>query len=339
MSLSMTWEEECPWEVLQEVFMLAGSDMKQLQGFEFSTGVTEEKTEFFRDWLDNRNNKQSPKHPDLKYRITEELLLMDHRRNLSWVDDDLHITMASTADAFPPALIWECLKQKDLSRGSRLHHELLQRVLAEKDYSDALITMYARCDEPQKAQKILVIHSSRGTIPWTALIASYTKAGQGQNALDCFEQMQREGISPDAVTYACILKSCAVIGGIDMGKQIHDEITRQGLLEHDIVVGGALVNMYAKCGALLLAESVLEELPSHTVVSWNALITGYAQEGGGGFMAMQAGASSPQAAYAGVKSGTPLADMGVLVSGCQSDKTSADGKPRGRFEWLMRVRV
>ncbi|MCO5597355.1 hypothetical protein L7F22_051431 [Adiantum nelumboides] len=45
--------------------------------------------------------------------------------------------------------------------------------------------------------------------------------------------------------------------------------------------------------------------------------------------AMQAGASSPQAAYAGVKSGTRLADMGVLVSGCQSDETSADAKPGG----------
>ncbi|MCO5610357.1 hypothetical protein L7F22_064593 [Adiantum nelumboides] len=45
--------------------------------------------------------------------------------------------------------------------------------------------------------------------------------------------------------------------------------------------------------------------------------------------AMQADASSPQAAYAGVKSGTRLADMGVLVSGCQSDETSADAKPGG----------
>ncbi|MCO5592424.1 hypothetical protein L7F22_046427 [Adiantum nelumboides] len=104
-------------------------------------------------------------------------------------------------------------------------------------------------------------------------------------AMKSLKEGESEGISPDAVTYACILKSCAVIGGIDMGKQIHDDIMRQGLLEHDIVVGGALVDMYAKRGALLLAESVLEELPSHKVFSWNALITGYAQ-GGGGFMGM-----------------------------------------------------
>ncbi|KAI5078474.1 hypothetical protein GOP47_0006730 [Adiantum capillus-veneris] len=45
--------------------------------------------------------------------------------------------------------------------------------------------------------------------------------------------------------------------------------------------------------------------------------------------AMQTDAPSPQAAYAGVKPGTRIADMGVLVSGCQSDQTSADAKPGG----------
>ena len=43
-------------------------------------------------------------------------------------------------------------------------------------------------------------------------------------------------------------------------------ISRQGLLEHDIVLGGALVHMYAKCGALRQAQSVLEKLPSRDVV-------------------------------------------------------------------------
>ena len=50
---------------------------------------------------------------------------------------------------------------------------------------------------------------------------------------------------------------------IDEGKEVHGEILRQGLLENDIVLGGALMHMYGKCGALRQAQRVLEKIPSH----------------------------------------------------------------------------
>jgi pentatricopeptide repeat protein len=37
--------------------------------------------------------------------------------------------------------------------------------------------------------------------------------------------------------------------------------------------------MYAKCGVLSKANEVLEKLPSRNVITWNALISGYAQMG------------------------------------------------------------
>ena len=73
--------------------------------------------------------------------------------------------------------------------------------------------------------------------------------------------MQCEGILPNAVTYASLLKACGSIRAADRGKQIHDEVVRQGLLQNNFVLGIALVDMYAKCGALAKAQRVLDELP------------------------------------------------------------------------------
>ncbi|MCO5570798.1 hypothetical protein L7F22_024526 [Adiantum nelumboides] len=109
-------------------------------------------------------------------------------------------------------------------------------------------------------------------------IQGYAEQGQGQEALGCFRQMRSKGLPPDAVTYACILKACGIMQDIDMGKRIHDEIVSEGLLEKNIALGTALVDMYAKCGVLLKAQKVLDELPVRDVVSWNALIAGYAQQ-------------------------------------------------------------
>ncbi|MCO5559087.1 hypothetical protein L7F22_012679 [Adiantum nelumboides] len=248
--------------------------------------------DFLRDpsqWWDNRGTKRSSRQPDFKHKVTRELLWMVSPHNPSWVAEELYSRgfsaqqqcIESAAGALSPSLIWGCCKTKDLSRGTRLHHELQERGLVEKNYSDALVTMYAKCGELEKAQALLDTHNSSSTIPWTALIAGYARQGKGQNALFCFEEMQHVGIPPNAVTYACILKACGVLGALDKGKQIHDEVLKQGLLEHDVVLSTALVDMYVKCGAVLQAESVLNKLPSRNVISWNALITGYAQKGQG----------------------------------------------------------
>ncbi|KAI5067706.1 hypothetical protein GOP47_0018234 [Adiantum capillus-veneris] len=68
---------------------------------------------------------------------------------------------------------------------------------------------------------------------------------------------------------------------VEIGKEIHKEIVSQGLLKDNVVLGNALIDMYAKCGALLKAQKAFDTLPVRDVVSWNALIAGYAQQGQG----------------------------------------------------------
>ncbi|KAI5065567.1 hypothetical protein GOP47_0020262 [Adiantum capillus-veneris] len=171
-----------------------------------------------------------------------------------------------------------CTKHKNLHRGTQIHDEILKRGLLEK-CSDALVTMYAKCGEIGKAKALLDMYNTRDVITWTSIIAGYARDGHGQSALDCYERMQHEGVPANAVTYVFVLKACSAIGAIDKGKDIHKAAKEKGLLHDNILLGTALVDMYAKCGALSKAQGVLERLPYRDVVSWNALITGYAQKG------------------------------------------------------------
>ena len=91
--------------------------------------------------------------------------------------------------------------------------------------------------------------------------------------------MQEEGILADAITFIFILKACGIVGAIDKGKQIHEEIVNRNLLGKDAILGTALVDMYAKCGALDKAQEVFSQLQVQDVVSWSALMAGYAQLG------------------------------------------------------------
>ncbi|KAI5062662.1 hypothetical protein GOP47_0023201 [Adiantum capillus-veneris] len=148
--------------------------------------------------------------------------------------------------------------------------------------ASTLVHMYARCGQLSLAQHLFDSLLIRDAIIWTALMAGYAEHGQGEEALDLLELMQLEGVSPNAVTYVSSLKACSGTGAIHKGAKIHAEIERQGLLEKDLVLGNTLVDMYAKCGLLPRAQEVFDLLPSRDVISWNALISGYAQLGKGG---------------------------------------------------------
>lgn len=47
----------------------------------------------------------------------------------------------------------------------------------------------------------------------------------------------------------------------------------------DDFVGSSLINMYAKCGSIHLAQQVFDNMFNRDVVSWNAIILGYGMHG------------------------------------------------------------
>jgi pentatricopeptide repeat protein len=121
---------------------------------------------------------------------------------------------------------------------------------------------------------------SRDVVTWSALILGHVKYGQGQKALELFRQMQQEGVQPDPVTFVAVLNACASVSALEEGRCAHEQIIRSGC-ESVVFVRSSLVDMYAKCGSMEDACRVFNTMPSHDVVSWNALLGGFAMHGQG----------------------------------------------------------
>ena len=141
---------------------------------------------------------------------------------------------------------------------------------------NALVDMYARCVALGKAHKALNEFSVRDVASWTVLIAGYVEEGSNHKALNCFERIQTEGICPNVITYGFALKACSNIGVLDdKGKQIHDDVVNNRLCEikKDVVLGTALLGMYAKCGMLAKPQEVHNGILCRDVVSWSTLIS------------------------------------------------------------------
>jgi pentatricopeptide repeat protein len=167
-----------------------------------------------------------------------------------------------------------------VDKGERMHAEIERRGLLDREQiGNTLVNMYAKCGLLAKSQQVFEMLRVRDVVSWTALLCGYAEHVDAERALACFEQMQAEGITPNAVTLICALKACRTLGAAEKGQLMHAEIERQGLLDTDVAVGNSLVDMYARCGLLGIARKVFEKLAVRDVVSWNALIAGYAEQG------------------------------------------------------------
>ena len=106
----------------------------------------------------------------------------------------------------------ECGREKDLTRGSRLHAYILKQGQFQDNISvsNSLITMYAKCGAFLKAQRVFDELPRRNEASWNALISGYAHHEQSKEAMDCFERMCIEGFLPQPITFTCLLNAFEV---------------------------------------------------------------------------------------------------------------------------------
>ncbi|XP_057826538.2 pentatricopeptide repeat-containing protein At3g09040, mitochondrial [Cryptomeria japonica] len=178
------------------------------------------------------------------------------------------------------------LKLRALSREGRLK-EAPQNVLTTHRevavttptfFQNNLINLYVKCGSLVEARKVFDKMSEQDCVSWNLMIAAYRRCGYPHEALAVFHVMRRSGVQPDRFTFSSILPICAEIRDLDKGMGIHQIVIESTLLS-DVVVGSALIDMYAKCGSIQKAREVFDKMPKRNVVTWNVMIAGYAQNG------------------------------------------------------------
>ncbi|KAJ7532424.1 hypothetical protein O6H91_13G002800 [Diphasiastrum complanatum] len=219
-----------------------------------------------------------------------------------------------------PVLLKACASIAALEQGKQLHSHIIRSGFESNVIvGSALVDMYAKCGRIKKAHKVFNNMHERNVVSWNALIAGYAYEGLCMEALDLYEQMKQEGMQPDNVTYVVLLKACARVASLEQGKQLHSDIIASGL-ENDASVGNTLVDMYAKCGCIEMACEVFNKINERNVVSWNAMIGGYAQQG----LGKEALALYEQMKQEGVQPDNVT--YVVLVNACARTEALEEGK-------------
>jgi pentatricopeptide repeat protein len=87
-----------------------------------------------------------------------------------------------------------------------------------------------------------------------------------------------DGVPLDSNSCVFLLKRCTVAKALSRGKQVHAHMIKTGL-QVNMFIWNILINMYAKCQSMPDARKLFDKMSQPDIVSWTAVIAGYAQHG------------------------------------------------------------
>ncbi|KAL8254362.1 hypothetical protein R6Q59_032583 [Mikania micrantha] len=196
------------------------------------------------------------------------------------------------------AALRACGDSGDLAYGQFVHR-LVNELGLNNDVSviNSLISMYCKCKRVDTAAEIFKNIKEKTLVSWNTMILGYAQNGQITNALDLFRLMKAQNIEPDSFTMVSIIAAVTEFSTLRQAKWIHGLVTRT-CLDKNVFVKTALVDMYAKCGAINTARKLFDLMDVRHITTWNAMIDGYGTHGYGMeaiklFEAMEAGEIKP----------------------------------------------
>lgn len=183
-------------------------------------------------------------------------------------------------DEFLLGTILSALGNLALSRrGKEAHAKVVTsglngRVVVES----SAIDMYAKCGLLADSRLVFDRMENKNAVSWCALLGGYCQNGEFQAVLDLFQKMDAED---NQYSFSTVLRACAGLAAAMQGKELHCRFLRiRG--GRNVVVESALVDLYAKCGLVGYAHRVFSNATTKNLITWNAMICGFAQNGQAG---------------------------------------------------------
>ncbi|PKA60907.1 Putative pentatricopeptide repeat-containing protein [Apostasia shenzhenica] len=125
----------------------------------------------------------------------------------------------------------------------------------------ALVDMYAKCGDVERAFRLFEEIPSPDAFSYTALINGLASNGHSLDALKVFDEMLEKEIKPDPITLIGVLTACGHAGLVDEGLRFWHAMREDYGMEPRPDHYACVVDMLGRAGRLEEAYEVLRKMP------------------------------------------------------------------------------
>jgi len=143
---------------------------------------------------------------------------------------------------------------------------------------NSLISGYSWNGKMVEADELFKNMPARNAASWNTMISGYAENRRFVDALKYFSAMSASWQIPGEITLSSVLLACASLCSLEVGKMVHAKIVKLGI-EHNIFMGTALCDMYAKSGDLDSSKRIFYQMPEKNSITWTAMVQGLAENG------------------------------------------------------------
>ncbi|XP_010482199.1 PREDICTED: pentatricopeptide repeat-containing protein At1g03540 isoform X1 [Camelina sativa] len=170
-----------------------------------------------------------------------------------------------------------CGNLRRLKQGKEIHGKLITSGIGSNVVVESsLLDMYGKCGSVREARQVFNRMSKKNSVSWSALLGGYCQNGEHEKAIEMFGEMEEK----DLYCFGTVLKACAGLAAVRLGKEIHGQYVRRGCCDN-VIVESALVDLYGKSGCIDSASRVYSKMSSRNMITWNAMLSALAQNGRG----------------------------------------------------------
>ncbi|KAJ3695047.1 hypothetical protein LUZ60_000424 [Juncus effusus] len=164
-----------------------------------------------------------------------ELFMKEYK--LGFVPDQFTYSIVLTA----------CADLKARGIGDQIQSRVLKSGFGNSDLivGNSFINFLIKCGCVLSTRKIFDEMKVKNENSYALLMLGYLKNRNNIEVLRLFTEMQQNGILGNYVIFNRILRGCADVAALDLGKQVHASIIKIGLIK-DVYIEKALVGLYAK---------------------------------------------------------------------------------------------